>query len=436
MNAFQEQCRDAVRRRLTSRYIRSVCCLLLGIYLIVQTIAFVTNDRGRTVFGPCLGADFAVFYVAGSIFDSYPHERIYDITLHNRLYQGLFPWTPPEAQLPYANAPFFVLPFAILAHLPYQWAYLVWIVTSIGLYFGGLKLLWGTFDALPEDAWLTVVLLAFSFTPFLIEGLSGGQVSVFGFFWLALALRLERRRRLLLSGIALAFCTYKPTLLVLILPMLVVTRRKSMLSGFAIGIMGLAVLSLLAVGWQGCRAYLDTLRLFLNTSTAAASGLRTWKYVDINSFSRLLAGEVTWVRWGLVLLSAGITLPLIIRVWTKANSERETDRSLVWALTIAWTLVLNVYLGIYDTILIVPSVLIAADVLYRKVADGRDALSPAYRGLLILLYLIPWFTQPVARLMGVQLYTLVLAAFGFYLAGLFGRGFQFIVVREPGGEAR
>jgi hypothetical protein len=422
LNAFQEQCRDAVTRRLTGRYIRSVCCLLLGIYLIVQTIAFVTNDRGRTVFGPFLGADFAVFYVAGTIFDSYPPERIYDINLHSGLYRGLFPGLPPEAQLPYANAPFFVLPFAMLAHLPYQWAYLVWIAASIGLYFGGLKLLRGTFDALPRAAWLTVVLLAFSFTPFLIEGLSGGQVSVFGFFVLALALGLERRGLLLSSGAVLACCAYKPTLLVLILPMLVVTRRRRVLGGFAIGVAGLAVLSLLAVGLQGCRNYLDTLLLFLNTTTAAASGLRTWKYVDINSFSMLLAGGVNWVRWGLVLLFVGIMVPLMLRVWTKADSERETDRSLVWALTIAWTPVLNVYLGIYDTILIVPSVLIAADVLYRKAADGQAALPPTFNYLLVLLYLVPWVTQPVARLTGVQLYTLVLAAFGFYLAGLSGRG--------------
>jgi len=406
---------------LTVRYIRSVCCILLGIYLIVQTIAFITNDRGRTVFGPCLGADFAVFYVAGSIFDSYPPERIYDITLHTRLYRGLFPGVPPETQLPYANAPFFVLPFAMLAQLPYQWAYLVWIAASIGLFFGGLKLLLGTFDALPRDAWLTVVLLAFSFTPFLIEGLSGGQVSVFGFFVLALALRLERRGLLLPSGAALACCAYKPTLLLLILPMLVFTRRRRVLGGFAVGIAGLAVLSLLAVGWQGCRNYLDTLLLFLDTSTAAVSGLRTWKYVDINSFSRLLAGGETWLRWGLVILSAGVMVPLIFRVWTKADCERETDRSLVWTLTIAWTPVLNVYLGIYDTILIVPSVLIAADILYRKTADGQAPLTMAFRCQLVLLYLIPWVTQPVARLTGVQLYTLVLAAFGFYLAGLSGR---------------
>jgi hypothetical protein len=128
LNAFLTQCHASVERRLTRRYIQSVCCLLLGFFLIVQTFSFLTNDKGRTAFGPYLGADFAVFYVAGSIFDAYPPERIYDINLHTQLYRGLFPGVPPDAQLPYANAPFFVLPFAVLAHLPYQWAYLIWMI--------------------------------------------------------------------------------------------------------------------------------------------------------------------------------------------------------------------------------------------------------------------------------------------------------------------
>jgi NAD/NADP transhydrogenase beta subunit len=265
------------------------------------------------------------------------------------------------------------------------------------------------------------MLLVFSFTPFLVEGLSGGQVSVFGFFWLALALSLERRRHLLLSGAALSVCAYKPTLLVLILPMLVITRRWGLLRGFAIGSLGLAVLSLLAVGWQGCRNYVEMLLLFLTTTTGTASGLRTWKYVDINSFSQLLAGEHVFVRWAMVLVTAGGTLPLLVRGWWKADGARENVRSAIWAMTIVWTLVLNVYLGIYDTVLVVLSALIATDLLCHGGPDTHPLLTPAYRYLLLTLYLVPWVTQPVARLTGVQLDTLVLAAFGFYLISLLRR---------------
>lgn len=420
MNTLLTQCHDAVERRLNRRYIQSICCLVLAVYLIVQAIAFTTNEGGRTTFGPYLGPDFATFYVAGSIFDSYTPERLYDVNLHTQLYRTLFPGMPPGTESPYANAPFFVLPFAMLAHLPYQWAYFIWMLISIGLYFGGIKLLWETFDSIPRDAWLTTLLLAFSFTPFLIEGLSGGQVSVFSFFWLALALHLERQGHQVLSGAAVAFCAYKPTLLVLILPMLVITRRMAALRGFAIGSLGLALLSFLAVGWQGCRNYLDMLLLFLNVSTGAESGLRTWKYVDINSFSRLLTSGHTYARWVIVFVFTGITLPPLFRTWWKADCKRKEVRSLHWSSAIAWTLVLNVYLGIYDSILIVVSVLITTDILCRKAMDDQPGITSAYKYLLLLLYIIPWITQPVAILTGIQLYTLVIAAFGFYLIRLLG----------------
>jgi len=418
LNSFRLKLLDAVNQRLKGPYLRSVCCMILAAFLISQTISFATTDRGPTVFGPYLGADFAVFYVAGSIFNSYQPENIYDVDLHTRLYQGLFPRVPPEGKLPYANAPFFVLPFALLAQLPYRWAYLLWMVISCGLYFGGLKVLRGTFDALPADDWRTALFLALSFAPFLFEGVAGGQVSVFGFFWLALTLSLERRGRSFAAGGALAFLAYKPTLLVLILPMLIIRRRRNLLCGFSIGMTGLALLSLFAVGWQGCHNYLKMLLLFLHTSTGAESALRSWKYVDINSFSRLLAGGGIWGRWAIVLMAAAAMLPLLFRVWTRAGRERENKQSLVWAITIAWTLVLNVYLAIYDTILIVTSVLIATDHLARKGVQHASG----FRYLLALLYLIPLVTQPLARWSGIQLYTPALTAFGFYLVTLLGKG--------------
>jgi hypothetical protein len=77
-------------------------------------------------------------------------------------------------------------------------------------------------------------------------------------------------------------------------------------------------------------------------------------------------------------------------------------------------MVLNIYLGIYDTTLAVLSVLLMTDVLYRHEDGNRLPLSPAYKLILLLLYVVPWITQPIARLSGIQLYTLVLALLGIY----------------------
>src|SRR5262245_4997147 len=225
----------AINRRLNRSDIRSICLLILVIYSITLCVSFATHASGRTVFGPQLGADFGAFYIAGKIFNSVSPSRIYDRDLQRKLYPELYPSAPLGEELPYVNAPFFVLPFPLLARLEYSWAYLVWILLSLGLYISGFTLLWKKLDAMPEDAYFVALLLALSFMPFLVECLAGGQTSAFGFFCFALAISCERRGRPIMSGIALALCSYKPTLLLMALPMLVITRRFSTIVGFLIG---------------------------------------------------------------------------------------------------------------------------------------------------------------------------------------------------------
>ena len=133
---------------------------MLAVYLAVFAISFASNVNGRTIFGPSLGADFGAFYVAGKIFNTQPPDRIYDGALHHQLYQEQFPDTPPEAQLPYVNAPFFILPFTMLASLPYSWAYLFWVLLSLALYLAGFSLVWRTLEKIPQDAWFIALLLA------------------------------------------------------------------------------------------------------------------------------------------------------------------------------------------------------------------------------------------------------------------------------------
>ncbi|HET6890971.1 MAG TPA: glycosyltransferase family 87 protein, partial [Pyrinomonadaceae bacterium] len=288
-----------IERRLNRPYIQFICTLILAIYFAVLTISFITNVRGRTIFGPYLGADFGAFYIAGRIFNTQSPDRIYDPRLHDRLYQEQFPDAPAENGLPYVNAPFFILPFTVLARLPYAWAYMFWLALSLALYVAAFVLLWRTLEGIPRNAWLVALLLSLSFMPFLVECLAGGQTSAIGFFCLAVAIVSERRGHYILSGLALSLCAYKPTLLVLILPMLVITRRYLTVVGFVAGCGVLAIISILSVGWQGCLGYINNLLYFANASTGTVSTLRSWKYVDINSFFRSFLENVPSLRWTL-----------------------------------------------------------------------------------------------------------------------------------------
>ena len=413
---ISSQFQKFIKDRSNHRYIQFVCAIILIVNVATLILSFATQVRGRTLFGPYLGADFASFYVAGSIFSSYSPEQIYDRELHTLVYRELFPDLPPNIQLPYANTPFFILPFVLLAQLPYSWAYFSWLLISIGLYVAGFTLLKQTLLAIPKMASRTLLLLALSFMPFITESLAGGQVAPFGFFWLAVALRCERRDQQAMSGIALAFCTYKPTLLLLILPMLIITKRSSILLGFVFGSMGLAFVSVLTVGWQGFLNYIDMLLYFTNASTTTQSPLRTWKYVDINSFSRLLAGGNVLLGQIISLGTAAVVLPLLFRTWQRANHTGKHLQGLAWSLTITWNLVLNIYVGIYDTIMVILSVLITINIFYEQKTCNPlpQTLPSSYKIIIFLLYITPWFTQFIAQTIHLQLYTIILTIFGLY----------------------
>ncbi len=401
--------RRFIERRLNQAYIRKVAILVLAIFVIILTVSFATAKRGKTVFGPFLGADFGAFYVAGQIYHNYGAASIYDAELHRRVYKENFPDAPANEQLFYANAPFFVLPFLLLSRLPYAWAYFIWLVMSVALYVTGLAILWRTLS-LPREIWLTALLVALSFWPFLVECLAGGQTSAFGFFSLAVAIALGSRSRFW-SGVVLALCAYKPTLLLLVVPMLLVTGRWLTIIGLAVGNIVLGLMSLAVVGVQGCLNFLNRLLFFTTATANTEGGLRGWKYVDFNSFMRLLMPHQTHTRWAITAVIALLVIAFLVARWWRLREE--SAHRLLWALTITWTPVLTIYMGIYDsTILVLTGLLLTAEFYDRGYRSG--SLPFAFKCFLLLVYLAPLFTQNFALIIGLQIYTLAVAAFGIY----------------------
>jgi hypothetical protein len=232
--------------------LRVVCLGLLAVTGLLLAISFATAENGRTCFGTPLGADFAGFYCAGKVL-SLPapdRDRLYDRATNNRLYHQLLPFLPEASQLPYLHPPFVAVGFRYLADLPYAWAFAVWLGITIGLYLGAFALAWKPLAAAGIQDWRTPLLLALAFEPFLMECLLGGQLSAFGCFWIAAALTCQHEKRPLATGLALGFLCYKPTLLVLLLPLLLFARHWRTLAGFMLTGGGLAGLSPVFL-WRG-----------------------------------------------------------------------------------------------------------------------------------------------------------------------------------------
>ncbi|HEU5118530.1 MAG TPA: glycosyltransferase family 87 protein, partial [Isosphaeraceae bacterium] len=363
-----------LNRRLERNKVRFVCLTMIGMSVVMLAAAVLGAKARQTAFGPSLGADYAEFYIAGRILNAYPHDRLYDLLLQDRLYHRLMPQAPLHESLPFAYAPFLACVFRPLALLPYTASYLAWLIISAALYGSGLVLLGKTVRRIPSSENSTGRLLAFSFSPFLMECWIGGQVSTIGFFWIALALHCEFHGREVAAGAALAVCSYKPTLLLLVIPMLVLGRRWKFVGGLLASGTILAVTSLIAVGWRGCLGYVRLLVGYTRGTTGKLEGFRLWKLVDLNSFWKQLLDHETNLPQVLFLASICVPLLILAHKWWRSGRFDDDRRKLLWASTLTWTLLANLYVGIYDSILIVLAAFLAADVQYRQESPSTSTL--------------------------------------------------------------
>jgi len=358
--------------------------LSVALYLFVNTPERLTSS-----------VDFPAFYNAGRIINEHPRGSLYNRELQQALYMEIAPAAAARTNLFFVYSPFFALFFAPLALLPYLPAFACWVLISLALFTAGFRLAW-TAASLPLRHFTAGFVLALSFLPFYSWCLLIGQTSAFGFFWLALAIYLDRKGRPFASGCALAMLLYKPTLLLLLVPMLAVTSRWRTLVGFCVAAAVLSLMSLAAIGFSGIPSYLDMLASF---SHEKATG-RHLILFDVDAFSFFLPflGKHAWLA---VLALAAVVTPFLLRAW-----RRDPDGS--FALAITWTLVLNFYVVIYDSTLIILAVVLSAGSL------ARPDLPRGFRWLLLALFVIPWCARQLAEGYGFQPLTIALVAFGSY----------------------
>jgi len=339
--------------------------------------------------------DFPAFYDAGRAVRQ-DAARLYDPALQMELFSDVAPSIDPRLTPFFAYTPFFSLLFVPLSVLPYPVAFAVWIALCFAMLLFGLKLVWQTTDLSPEY-FKTAALISVSFLPFYAWCLFMGQTTAFAFLSIALAVYFERTDRRLLSGLALALLLYKPPLLILILPMLLITKRWRSFVGFTIGGSVLGLISLAIIGFSGIPSYLAMMRAFADKKQGLA-GLTNIEVDAYSFFVNITHGQmkVATILWAGLFAIAGYFL---IGAW-RQNPEQS------WITAITWTTVLNYYVLLYDSSLIILSTVLLIGL--------QGYVSKSLRWLLILLFIVPWFHGPISRMFGFQPMTVLLLAFGCY----------------------
>ena len=388
----------------------NVLCWSLLIGCIVAPVSFsiwVQLRNGASFFSRPV--DFVYFYGTGSIAAEHSIYDVYNFSLQLEEFNKILP-LQDGSYGPSPYPPFVPLFFSQFARMSFNYAYTVWVCLSVLLYAAGLALALRDFfpgRALEQSL---IVCFALSYYPFLFSTFFNGQLSCVGFIATVIALSKEERNQPFQSGLALAVLAYKPTLLLLLIPMLLVTRRFRIFMGFIAGTIGLICLSSLIAGPLVWTAYLRFLNSFAHVSGLyGQSSLRLWQFNDLNSFSCAVAGGRT--PGGLLILAFVSVIAIVylaVLLWRSANGDRPELR-LAWATTLTWSMLLNVYYPIYDTILIAVSIMLsiaaARDLNCRRCVGGVTSLA-------LLVFGTSWITESVAKAYGVQLLTLSILSLG------------------------
>lgn len=392
---------------------RAISVMSLIAAAVLCAISLYWGARGSTFLGRHLGGDYVAFHAVGEVANRHGAERIYDTSLAYTLQHRYAPSLDASDMLVFANAPHVAQVLRPFALLPYWWSYAAWLVFSLALALGSARLVAGAYIE-PEHRH-TALLLAVSSPVYIFETWIGGQLSVLGLGAVSLAFYALRHDRRFLAGAALGLLAYKPTLLVFPAAVLAIGACWRMLAGMSAAVAAAGVLSLATAGVAGIHAWIATMRFYMEIASGGSAAMKRFKYVDANAFLHMLLGSGFEGVVRLLAACAGATAAaLLARAWWKARGGGRTPE-LLWCATFAGATIANVYVPIYDTVLLIPAIVAAYGTLHK--AEDRKTAA----GWIAVLYVGSWLTQSAAEWLRVQFLTILLAAFGYYLLKLAGR---------------
>lgn len=391
-------------------------CMIVAYAALQWTAPFAASAALRTRY---FGSDFAEFYIAGQILNQHGADALYDLDLQTRLFRELDPRNH-DAALWYVCAPYLAQVFRPFALLPYRTAYIAWMIVAILTYGIGVGALSPYLASLPQPYRRAALLLGLTFVPVALWSLIGGQIGVIAFAIVAWCVRFDLSGKQLAAGATLALCSYKPTLLLLFGPFLLLRMNLRFLLGFAAGLSGLLAVSLLT----STKAVFDWLGLISTYGRFASQGNTPWPeawplLIDLNHFVRRM--NASDARLPVVVAAAAFIgiVALLSRSWRRFDTATAEERQLIWAVTITSSLLANLYVTAYDSASIVAGALLTASVMWQQRAEVR--WTRRFYAIVAALYLTALIPAPVIAYLRVHLYTLAIAALAVFQYRLLSR---------------
>ena len=237
------------------------------------------------------GADFIHFYSAGRIAQSQGATHVYDLSLQQKVQEEQvgFPLAPGQV-LPYNHIPYLIPILKTIINPDYIVSFYRWDSIMILLYISGaIMLSWLSKQAgLDRGSVAISAIGSLLFLPVFVS-LMNGQDTAFLFLGAAIWMYGLVSGQEYLAGAGLSLTTVRPHIAVILaLPMLF--RHRKVFLAFALSAGGLALLSVLILGMDGLREFINVLLI-----TAGGEWYGTKQYAMFNLIG-LLTRTAPWLE--------------------------------------------------------------------------------------------------------------------------------------------
>lgn len=306
-----------------------------------------------------LGTDFRAFYTGGLMLLNGIRSDFYSLSTQYNWQHTFMPEMSSQNQLmPFIYAPFVALPMAFLAHLPFEKAYILYMLWNIALLVALCFLSIRILKTADTKIKALVVVMGVTFLPILIAIIQG-QLSLLLTVVLLNAWLTLRSGNRVQCGLWLSLLLVRPHLIILPLFVFVLKRQVRVLLGIALGSAFLFLLSFLLVGWDGLRGYIDLLLSAFNWGDAYAihpQKMHSWRgFINLVFNTNHLSG-MPLILW---LLGLVFAIALFLLAWRKHLNPKTDHFSLQWAILILVMLFTSPHVNFHDvSLLVVPGILV------------------------------------------------------------------------------
>src|SRR5215831_1837130 len=332
--------------------------------------------------------DFVIYYTGAEIVNAGKARDLYNLDLQERHQEQFKVPSKPWSVLPFNHAPYELVLFLPLAHLPYQSAHIVWSVLNVLLLFVVYKIL---APFLAENHRILFGALLLAFYPTMIA-IKMGQDSIISLLLLSAVYANLKRHREILAGSILALGLYKPHLVLPLVGILTLSGYWRVMLGFVGTGALLSGVSFAMVGWQGVVGLFSIVAgMDRPTTIVYPESMTNLRGLSFLLLSLLNAKSLTNIA---SVVASVIFYGSCLWLWKPKTTEDSSLFDLSFSLAVVTTVLVSFHLYTHDAIILVIPLLLTFSYILLGRARVRIACYGFLSGLILLnLPFVPYFLE-------------------------------------------